>query len=467
MNVADYGAVGDGVTNDTDAFSAAAAVLSSNGGGTFYIPPGNYILGKQTFAGESGKGYSYKSAPMVNITGCIYPVTIQADNARLTMAPDLKYGSFDPVTGEVFEPALPFYDGDYEADLGYMFNILGNRKVTFVGDLELDGNCEDIQMGGLWGDKGRQIPAYGVRFANNREVRVLGNLYTHHHCLDGVYMGQYVGYDATEPRPALLTNITSEYNCRQGLSLTGGSSITIQNCKFSYTGKAMSVSAPGAGVDIEAELGKVRNVAFVDCDFIDNTGCGLVADAGDIADVTFSGCNFSGHNSQVLWPKKPRMVFDSCSIDGALVNAYGSSSTPGDSTVFSNCNFTDDTLRVHSPSAFRLIDTVNFPGVTFNDCSFTSVSGRYSDFRDAILNDCTFMQRAGTETIQPDKFQVILLWGSTVTNLTVIDEITNAPTSGYFIGLSGTTMDGTNYIHSQGSIKWKNWSTGYTGLYTG
>ena len=44
LNVRDCGAVGDGVVDDTTALQAASDVIGTAGGGTLYIPKGNYLL---------------------------------------------------------------------------------------------------------------------------------------------------------------------------------------------------------------------------------------------------------------------------------------------------------------------------------------------------------------------------------------------------------------------------------------
>lgn len=44
-NVVDYGAVGNGTANDTAAIQAAAAAISTAGGGLLYFPPGTYQVG--------------------------------------------------------------------------------------------------------------------------------------------------------------------------------------------------------------------------------------------------------------------------------------------------------------------------------------------------------------------------------------------------------------------------------------
>jgi hypothetical protein len=43
-NIRDFGAVGDGRTDDTEAFRSAMAVLASNNGGTLNVPDGDYIV---------------------------------------------------------------------------------------------------------------------------------------------------------------------------------------------------------------------------------------------------------------------------------------------------------------------------------------------------------------------------------------------------------------------------------------
>lgn len=72
FNVKDYGALGDGISNDTQAFIAASAALSAHGGGVLRIPQGVYVVGEQTLAGQLGLGYAYRSTawlPSIT-TGC-------------------------------------------------------------------------------------------------------------------------------------------------------------------------------------------------------------------------------------------------------------------------------------------------------------------------------------------------------------------------------------------------------------
>lgn len=47
-DVKDFGAVGDGTTDDTSSIAAAIAACHTGGGGMVYFPPGNYLTGPQT-----------------------------------------------------------------------------------------------------------------------------------------------------------------------------------------------------------------------------------------------------------------------------------------------------------------------------------------------------------------------------------------------------------------------------------
>ena len=52
-NVKDFGAKGDGVTDDTAAFEEALASAAARGGGIVYAPPGSYLI-REPLIVESG-----------------------------------------------------------------------------------------------------------------------------------------------------------------------------------------------------------------------------------------------------------------------------------------------------------------------------------------------------------------------------------------------------------------------------
>ncbi len=48
-NIKNYGAIGDGISNDTNAIKDAIAACKNNGGGTIYVPQGKYLTGPIDF----------------------------------------------------------------------------------------------------------------------------------------------------------------------------------------------------------------------------------------------------------------------------------------------------------------------------------------------------------------------------------------------------------------------------------
>src|SRR6266581_1890521 len=54
INVKDYGATGDGVTDDTTAINNALAAISTTTGGALYFPPGTYVTSGIDISAYSG-----------------------------------------------------------------------------------------------------------------------------------------------------------------------------------------------------------------------------------------------------------------------------------------------------------------------------------------------------------------------------------------------------------------------------
>ena len=103
-----FGAKGDGKTNDTEAFTKAAAFFNDRGGnGTLHISKGIYIVGKQM----PGNGDVYKNAYTgVDILAFknVHNLLIQGEKETILKYTDkLKFGSFDPVTGKIFNDNSP------------------------------------------------------------------------------------------------------------------------------------------------------------------------------------------------------------------------------------------------------------------------------------------------------------------------------------------------------------------------
>jgi hypothetical protein len=334
----DCGAKGDGKTNDTEAFQKAAKLIKEAKGGKLTIPQGVYIVGGQIH--KPGEYPYYQALPILEFKD-LDGVEVVGDKAVLKLADGLHYGSFDKDTGEPYTPSTPiFTDGKYAANAYWGMLSFRDCRNVVVRNLELDGNCSKLIIGGSYGDTGRQLGAHGISMHNNNNVRI-ENLYTHHHACDGIIIGWTGLKDGDQPTPHTLVNVNSEYNGRQALSWVGGRGITAINCKFNHTGRAGISSAPGAGLDIEAESAVCRDGVFKDCEFINNVGCGVVADSGDGGYTTFENCVIWGTTSWAMWNVKPGIKFNNCRFYGSIIYNYGSAKEPELATQYRNCSFED------------------------------------------------------------------------------------------------------------------------------
>lgn len=428
VNVRSLGAKGDGKTNDTDAFAAAAYVINSSGGGTLLIPPGTYIVGKQTLTGSFGQGASWRASPIIRISGCTHPVLITGQGsgrrrAVLKAADGLRFGSFHPVTGAPFNPVLPFVDRDYQANAYFgMVELAGNASVA-VANLELDGNIEGLVLGGFWGDVGRQCGASGILCIGNHTVSV-EDVHTHHHGLDGVQVA-YAYQAAATLHPHTLTNVRSEYNARQGLSWVGASGLTARNCQFSHTGRARFSSAPGAGVDVEPEDTQLSQGLFEDCEIVDNIGPAVVSDgtagSNSVSNVTFRRCRILGTTTYSLLVRNPDFEFDACHITGTV--ATNPSKVLGPEKIrFIGCRIDNEGPKVFKPGL--VIDSSGGESVLLRNCIVETVEQRMFHIAQARLVDCRFIARLQSEYATTTDW-IAIVYACRVENCVFEDQIPN------------------------------------------
>ncbi len=396
-----FGARGDGVTNDTDAFARLAAHVVRLGGGTIVLRKRTYLVGRQLQGHAARTGYAFEPARILDLVGLTGPLVIRGNGARLKCAAGLRYGTFDPATGAKTSNPMPYIKpGQLATPYRCMIRVERCGGSVYIGDLELDGSVSDLSIGGQYGDTGWQIPATGLCLVDNEGTEKVARVYSHHHAQDGIRID---GVDRSRGSAAasLIEDVRCEYNGRQGLSLVGGRGYAFRNSRFSHTGKAAVKSAPGAGVDIEAEAGKkIRDVAFSNCLFSDNMGVGMVADTGDSEGASFTGCTFIGTTNWSAWPNKPRFRFSRCTFVGAIVHAFGDPQ-PERAAQFHDCIFRDDpalspTGRVYGGTNRDrpIADLPSNPNVLFNRCKFLLTHDAVLPWSTRVIYaDCVFTQK--------------------------------------------------------------------------
>jgi hypothetical protein len=265
-----------------------------------------------------------------------------------------------------------------------------------IRDLELDGNLAHHEVGGGFGDTGYQIPCSGILLLSNSGDEIIRNVHAHHHALDGVTV---TDRDDVHGVVRLAERLRCDYNGRQGCSITAGNKWRFVRSRFAHSGRAAISSAPGAGLDIEAEGLLNRGHSFDQCEFADNAGCGMVADSGDTEGVSFTRCRFIGTTNWSAWPSKPFMSFADCTFVGSVVRCFGDAD-PKRATHFRNCLFTDDpelspTRRVYRAGKAHgpLADLSSEENVSFENCCFMAVAGAVLPWStSAIYNNCTMRQ---------------------------------------------------------------------------
>lgn len=338
----DFGARGDGVSNDTEAFAALAAHVNARGGGTILFRRTTYIVGRQVRGPLGKRDWAFTPAPLLEFSRCTRPLVLQGNGATIRCAPGLRYGAFERRSGLARPPGRPSHDvRDLASPYTYMILVERCSGPVEIRDLELDGNLGAHRIGGKYDTTGWQVPAVGIYLLDNRGSELVRNVHSHHHALDGIIIDGVPRSAAVPGATRRIDNLRSLSNGRQGCSIVGGSGYAFSGCAFNHTGKGGLMSAPAAGLDLEAEGGKtVRDISFTDCEFVDNSGVGAVA-IGDVAGVGFTRCRFVGTTNWAAWPSAPRSTYRQCTFVGAVTNPH-SDRDPARATQFVDCAFRDD-----------------------------------------------------------------------------------------------------------------------------
>ncbi|ALN97536.1 phage tail protein [Aeromonas sp. ARM81] len=459
------------------ALQALAAAVTAAGGGKITFPRGVYTVGAQTFAGATGKGYSYKAEECLTILN-LPKVHLDFDGCKFIFADGMRNGSFDPVTGLPYNPPEGgFYSYDYRAERGRMIRLEGCKDVFISGNAEFDGNSITTVVGGMWGDTGYQTWDTGIYIRGHRRLIALGNTYCHDFNTDGAYFAGKQGSDCYSKISGLISIKTG----RNTVTIAGGDNIHMIDSACGYQGQNGSglSSMPKSAMDIETEINPINGIKLERVNFYDAPD-GLVSDSfNNIKNAKFIDCKFHAglpNTSCMTW-KISNALFKRCKFYGPCV-AIGPSANAGqdwEDIVLDECEFSahmpDGTLSLSRRNSYFLFGSTN--AITtptgkvlrtfFKNCKFSvlAIAETTSDvglkkaawMQGAKIHDCDFYLKGTADLSTGGTRDILSLNGAGLKNVRIYNEIDFLSSSNErtFIGINTPLYSENCYLFNKAS----------------
>lgn len=291
VDVTDYGAVGDGVTDDSQAILDAIQALPDVGG-TLFFPPGIYLHGDGIANPTTGTGNTYEqnpSFPERPLTSGSTPVGIGRDirlrfidKVGLTI---LGYGATirsHPDNGEVRNNSIFYFQNPIKLRV-YGINIDGNKVAR-------QPIFNDYSDGSGSSSRGNFSIAGGDDIVL-QDVRSDGSM------MDGFYIAGYEGEEAI--KGVRVINCSADNCYRNGLTFSNSKGAQLFGGSFTNTGQTYG-TAPMVGIDIEADWStKFNDDCIIDgAYFTGNVVAGGAFSFGS-RNCKFVNCTFENQSTAV------------------------------------------------------------------------------------------------------------------------------------------------------------------------
>ena len=221
INVKDFGAAGDGTTDDTTAIQEAIDTAEMSGIAMVYFPRGTYKVSAD-----------------------------KADN-NFYAALNVHSGQHLIFESATFQLTANGYDFYAVLNIHNVSNVTVEGGLTIIGDREIHT--------GTTGESG-----HGIRIVNSKNVHI-SDVNIRYTWGDGVCVG---GNGTMEE---ISENVTLErirtYKCsRNGLSIIESNGVVVRDCDFTYTDR----TAPQYGIDVEPNLGTATNITIENVRMLNN-----------------------------------------------------------------------------------------------------------------------------------------------------------------------------------------------------
>lgn len=315
------------------------------------FPKGVSLVGSQEFAGATGKGFSYRpsyfSRPWgdasdrgwFSVHRTDNDITLDMSGWTLKLNNGLKQGSFDPVSGAVFEPSsLPFTNYDYQAGTGFIMKVYKAPNLKIFGG-RLDGNLANCIWGGRFGDHGYQVFSYNSWFNESAGVQVKGTKFGNS-VNDGIYINENANPSAITDDTYTRFSVFEDcevYDCgRNGISYTAGNGTRFIRLAVWRSGNnSLGINGHGSRplscMDIESESGAVSNLRIIDSRFMfgDERAIDIHVGAGDINNVSIENTILHCESGPYAFYTDARNgSIDNCKFYGGVSLASGSKQNP-------------------------------------------------------------------------------------------------------------------------------------------
>lgn len=346
INVQDFGAVGDGTTDDTEAIKSAVASLNENGG-ILYFPTGTYIVSVNSNNESSINLNSEKD------------IELDFGKATIKMSNN-GYPRYNIVNAENC--------ANVEVRNG---NLIGDR---------LTHDYVTTESSHCWG--------HGVVSKNNKSCNIL-NMEISDMTGDAISTSTY---DNGTTKGTTNINDCNLHHCRRmGITIIDSDIVNVKNTNIQYIGTTDGIEgvAPKSGIDIEPhyENGTINYV------LLDNVNIENIADSATFGIIQngphrenvekidivnskieelYIGNSANIKNSQLLYPKIYTAAIKKCTIEDSYIYQSEGDMELTD-TIVNNCTFEGNDIRNgESDVSFRILPT----NATVTNSTFKNVQGK-------------------------------------------------------------------------------------------